>query len=329
MPSKPIFISHRHADRLIADVFNKHFQLWSVPRDAIFQSSEHRSGPEIGGKLKQQLREALSQAQLVLLIYTDPDEDWQFCMWECGVAVDPSDTTEDTKIVVFQAGKEECRVFLDEVVFKLELEDIRKFVTQFHNTKGLLEPGQKFADKVADNILEERAQRLFDDLKTVTPLGVREERFRWDRFVLWISPETLKKLQDGQTGDREKIILEEAQVRDPFGSAMLHFGYTSASNLTLGKLAERWRSGVDAKAPRGWIAALCEEMLRATNATPAEPPSEVMLSRLVKTWWLYPIVNHARILPDGSFEFDIYLYRLPDGFPEKLQAAAAAAAAAE
>ena len=47
--------------------------------------------PGVGRTLNAELRQALWGAGAVILVYTSPDEDWGYCMWECGVATLPHD----------------------------------------------------------------------------------------------------------------------------------------------------------------------------------------------------------------------------------------------
>ena len=42
-------------------------------------------------------------------------------------------------------------------------------------------------------------------------------------------------------------------------------------------------------------------------------PGQVFFRNTEKDF--FPILNHARIMPDGGFEFDIYMYRLPGELP--------------
>ena len=318
---RDIFISHRHADKPIADVFVKHLQLWNVPKNALFQSSDHRFGAEIGAALKDELRKALGEAHLVILLFTDADADWQFCIWETGVATDPGDATPATRVAVFQAGMDLPRVFNDEVVFKMSEEDIRRFVQQFHTTKGFYHSGSAHQPDVDPGIIRQRAEDLFRDLREVIPEGKREERYRWDNFQLWIAPESVKEIKEATGERRVQIIQSAAEVRNPFGSALLHFGYTTNTGLTFADLTARWSRNQKPRSsvPNGWIQEICEEINRALDSEPAVPPIELMLSSHVQSWWFYPIVNHARVMPDGSFQFEIYLYRLPSEFVEKIR----------
>lgn len=321
--AKQIFISHRHDDHEIASVFSKHFQLWSVPLSSIFQSSDYRASTVIGEPLRPQLRQALSEARLVLLIYTTPDKDWEFCLWECGVATNPSDETPETRIVLFQAGATVSRVFGDDVVFKLEKDDLRKFVAQFHKHVGFFIRDRAFQPEVHGDILETRAESLYRDLMQFSLPGTREERYRWDRFTLALSAAQARQLRDAsEREDRYRILKESATVGHSFGQALLHFGYTTgARELTLGDLVARWERSIqgDPDTPRGWIDELCDEMHRSIEDVPARPSWEVMKSSQYPGWWFYPILNHTRALPDGSFEFDVYMYRIPGALPADVE----------
>jgi hypothetical protein len=86
-----LFISHRHADQPIADVLRKFVTDRSGGRIAVFQSSSAQAdNPRVGRELQQELKEHLWEAGVVVLVYTSPEEDWSYCMWECGVATHPA-----------------------------------------------------------------------------------------------------------------------------------------------------------------------------------------------------------------------------------------------
>lgn len=70
-----------------------------------------------------------------------------------------------------------------------------------------------------------------------------------------------------------------------------------------------------ADGPQGWIQELCEEMNRSIENRPSQSSWELMKSATVPEWRFYPILNHVRLQPDGSFEFDVYLYRVPEALP--------------
>lgn len=324
--SREIFISHRHADHDIASVFSRHFQTWGVAQEEIFQSSDYQTSTVIGEPLRPQLKQALAEARLVLLIYTVSDADWEFCIWECGVATNPRDETPDTRVAMFQVGNRASRVFDADVVFKLTRDDIAKFVEQFHKHKGFFRSGAAFHPTIHPDILRKRTEDLSAELMKFSLSGKLEERYRWDRFTLRLKANIAREIRDGIEAARAgaavatptaELLSNGAEVIDSFGQALLHFGYTSgAKDLTLGKLVARWRENVAvANDPQGWIRELCDEMARAIEDRPSRPSWELMKSGQYPDWWFYPVVNHVRLNPDGSFEFDVYLYRLPGTLP--------------
>ena len=319
---KSIFISHKHEDKKIADVFKKNFQLWNVSLGNIFQSSDYRTSSVIGEPLKPQLREALANAVLVLLIYTDSDKDWEFCLWECGVATDPRDQ-QPTRIALFQSGEQLSRVFQDEVVFKLDNEEIRKFTEQFHKKAGFVYADKPFQEDVQADILQKRADDLYNDLSLLSIPGKREERYRWDHFTLDLLPAQTENVRSEVNPEKRiELLIQESRVVHSFGQALLHFNYTTGTkDLTFKKLINRWKEywNNEGDVPQGWIREICEEMNRAINNIPAKPAWQLMRSVVYENWWFYPIVNHARVLPNGGVEFDIYMYRFPGALPSDIK----------
>lgn len=303
--------------------------------EEIFQSSDSQASTVIGEPLRPQLKQALGEARLVLLIYTISDNDWEFCVWECGVATNAKDETPDTRVVLFQMCNHPSRLFQDEVVFKLHSEDVVKFVEQFHRHKGFFKKDVAFQPTINQNILRKRADDLYNDLIHFSLPGKLEERYRWDRFTLSIPTNLIREVREcnktarSESSETDKakrttacekaldIIQNNAEVVDAFGQALLHFGYTSgARDLTLDRLVARWRETVaGAGDPQGWIQELCEEVNRSIEDRPSQPSWELMRSALYPGWWFYPILNHARLKPDGGFEFDVYLYRVPGALP--------------
>ena len=129
-PFPLIFISHRHSDKRIADVINKHLRSWNVRGGQIYQSSSPQQGTRPGTVLSEDLKKKLSQANLLILVYTLPDEDWSYCMWECGVATDPK--TEHTRIIVLQCTESAPTVYQDHLRVAVNREGIHDFVGRFH-----------------------------------------------------------------------------------------------------------------------------------------------------------------------------------------------------
>lgn len=320
-----IFISHRHTDRQIAEAINKNLQLWGIPQKSIYQSSAAGgAGPRIGGTLTEDLKDALYRANAVLLVYTFADQDWSYCMWECGVATDPK--SQSTKIVVFKTTDDIPKVFQDTILIGITERDILRFTTQFHKEVGFLsDESPAFAPDIGEEILKRRSNDLYNDLSRVIPQGRRKERkdrYRWDCFTLKLNPDSVERIKNQkQSIDNQiNIIQQESEVTNQvFGDALKHFGFDEfESELNFNNLVERWKTTISyiEDTPQAWIKELCIEMLRAVENKSAEPTWELMKSaRRYLDWWFYPVVNHVRINPDDSMEFQIYMYRVPGSLP--------------
>src|SRR6516225_10466614 len=104
MSQKPLlFISHKHSDRQIAEVLAQFIEERSTARIKVhLSSSPDFQGPKFGKALNAQLRDALWKTELLILLYTSSDQDWSYCMWECGMAAHPE--SPNTTIIVFQCG---------------------------------------------------------------------------------------------------------------------------------------------------------------------------------------------------------------------------------
>jgi hypothetical protein len=82
-----LFISHKHSDSKIAQVLAAFIEERSNGRVKVhLSSSPDFQGPRYGKGLNSQLRDALWNTDVLILVYTSADQDWSYCMWECGVA---------------------------------------------------------------------------------------------------------------------------------------------------------------------------------------------------------------------------------------------------
>lgn len=176
-----IFISHRHVDRPIADILRQSLMDWSTGHCEIFQSSDQGTIQNIDKGIQDKLVKVLilSETELLILVYTHPDEDWSWCMWECGIAVDLTATGPETRIVVLQCADKAPTVFGDRDTVQLDLESIRRFTVDFHKSAGFFPKHPAFAHDIPADILEMRAHRLYEELQShaagVLPSQVKGE----------------------------------------------------------------------------------------------------------------------------------------------------------
>jgi len=177
MPDPTLFISHKHSDNKIAQVLAAFCEEKSGGRVKVHLSSNPDfKGPKIGKGLNAQLRHALWETDVLILIYTSSDQDWSYCMWECGVANDSQ--SPETNIIVFQCGSEYPALFNDVVRVNVRnLDDIKRFMNQFLRDADFF-PSIKgaIAPNLRDTFVESAAKQLYDNIASVLPPPLPYER---------------------------------------------------------------------------------------------------------------------------------------------------------
>ena len=312
---RAIFISHLHDDKKIADVIRNTLDEWGMGEIPIFQSTDPKSGPGIGAPLTAELKNALVDASVVLLVYTFADRDWSYPMWECGVATDPE--REHTKIVVFQCTDDAPKPFHDRVKVRINEEEIRKFTGQFHKDDKFF-PGfnEAFAPVIPESALDSISKTLYDRLIKVIPAKKLEPMYRWDFLTLELDSTYVREIRDESSESASKlaadIIPKNCVVKKAFGEASKHFGLAKVEEgKKIAELVESWEQNAGDSSKK-WILELYAEMMRAIRYESAGPAWELLKSVRPDTdWWFYPVINHVRVFHDDRMEFDLYLYRIP------------------
>ena len=80
MPHLNLFISHRHEDYKIAKKFRDEFERISGPACNYFLAEEIRKGDAWRGRIV----DTLDKADWFILLFTDPSQNWGWCMFEAG-----------------------------------------------------------------------------------------------------------------------------------------------------------------------------------------------------------------------------------------------------
>jgi hypothetical protein len=305
-----IFISHRFADRPIADVINDTLSRWGF--DDIYQAGAPGAGPRVGESLPEELREELDDVDLVILVYTFSDEDWSWCMWECGLATQPR-KADATRVVVFRCSAYDApRQFVQQVNVDVNLDGIRDFTKQLHRNEDFFRGlGKAYRPTVSEKTIDDLSKDFYEKLSRVIPTGQREERYRWDRFTLRLDPPADRLTIEASEDEIVELVQSELVVTEPFGNALSHFGYANLEDdLKLSDLVGRWTGETQKRenVSKDWIKGLCFEIRRAIDAYPAEPKWHKLNSVRFSGISYFPVLNHVRVHPDGSMEFDVYFY---------------------
>lgn len=324
---KPVvFISHRHADKAIAHVVNRHLAEWGIAERNIFQSSDPKQGSTAGQNQAQYLKSKLANTNLFILIYTHSDEDWAFCMWEAGIVQGRSDV--NTRFVVFQGTEDAPKTFImgKKLVSLFGLEEITRFTKDFHKTPGFIPPKDRNASPVAlrpdtpESVIVERAKRFYQDLMPVLPADQHDTHL-WDFIRLHLEPEPVEAIR--RLGDEKKVrqVLENYLLlkRPHFvglgynvNTAIRQFGFAGfEEGIKLSDLIEQWRRQ-DTTQETAWIDGLYTTIYRAIVNKPTPAVAHPFKSvREGVDWWFHASVTRIRVNRDHSREFDVYLIRLP------------------
>ncbi|MGH2707089.1 MAG: toll/interleukin-1 receptor domain-containing protein [Actinomycetota bacterium] len=332
-----LFISHRHEDRALADVLRRFIEARTGGRVRVFQSSSPGAkSPRQGGNLREELQHALWHASVVVLLYTTGEQDWSFCMWECGVAQLPGPSS--TKMVVFQCTDQVPMVFADQVRVGVRNEqNIEKFVND-QRTEPLYFPklGRAVTDfNAGTEPVQEAARKLYHALQDVlpTPDDVGEEWPPYPQLTMELTDEQMERIRKAE-GPAEKrlsvarqVVVEEALVTGGDGQVGRIFsarGFPrnpSMPGIPMRVLVSGWEANSPTSASR-WVDGMCSQILTTALDQFPTPRWELMRGADRTDWTLYgPMVRYIKKFPRRKCtEIDVIFckFELDDGNQPKI-----------
>jgi hypothetical protein len=313
-----LFISHRHKDKSIADALRNWIESTTLREVAVFQSSHPQSGLPVGTSIARSLLDNLWQTQILILIYTHPDQDWSWCMWECGVATDPK--SPDTKVVVFECAGVVPALFLDQVNVKVGSKDsLEQFVVQFL-TDATFFPrlGHPLAERLHrdDSTLKDAAAKLHAALEAAVPPKFRDASDPWPAWPYMrlsmpaaVKPEQSTSGAKGQGSEAEAERLVDAECIIRFADKVLckYFGLaTIPRDKPFAELPDLF--GEAAAPPPRWFLSLKRQVAAATRGKfPTVNWKRPATVESTTGERLCPILCHVTAVPyEGVNYFDIY-----------------------
>ena len=320
-----LFISHRHADKAIADVFRNFVNTYSGGRINIFQSSAVGYSTSVGSDLNHELSDKLKAATVLILLYTSKAEDWSYCMWECGVALDPS---VPTNIIVFEFAGHSPAPFSDLVrVNARDLTSVHGFTQQlltspnfFPELTGAVAP---HFTKTGEEV-KNAAQDLYYKLQDASPpddYALPEEWKVWPFLRLEIQLHHQVEISDQRYRDERStaqvetghptaldLVQQYAVVQAGDNALWQLFGSMGHRvGMTLQELAYIWQSK-KTNPQVEWLKVLCLQIAEATQdqwmTLPWAPIEGVDNNCYI------PVLTCVRKIPSLScMQFDVYFYR--------------------
>ncbi len=312
-----VFISHRHADKDIAQTVAEFIDRHSGGRAKVFcSSSKDFEGVVAGQTIEGTLKQALAASDLVLLIFTVATEDWSYCMYECGLATDPTDQKE-TRVVVLQCGAIPPKPYVDHLSVELhDLESITRFVRTFlTGTEYFPKRGEPLTGFQAQGPqVTEFAAELHQNLAAnLARLDVEEAKERPASTYLCIEldRDALDELQSeqGQSDeDAVRIVRDRARV---VGKSYAHalFGFLFDATTTLGRVVDEWTAdhpGAGSPALPAWFGSLVKQV-RAVAAGKIQEKVDWAPYRAEPGEAIIPFVAGSRTVPStGGLQLHVY-----------------------
>jgi hypothetical protein len=265
--SKPLlFISHKHDDREIANTVARFVRDITGGQVKVFVSSNPEfEGPRVGKELNKELKKALWNAGVVILIYTSDDKDWSWCMWECGLAEDPE--SPDTKVVVLQCLRDKPKVFQSGLnVLAWHKDSLITLAYRFRDADFF--PGRDGpVTGLKDTELRDRAEQLYEDLHDVIPVTPTENWSAWPFLRLKLSRELVDKLSlaNNQSPEARHKVLGDALVTVCSSGLPQLFGRAEvAANTPFAELIQEWTCTYPERT-RDWLDVISRQILAAAK----------------------------------------------------------------
>ena len=311
-PADPlVFVSHKHSDREIAETIARFIRTSTAGKVRVhLSSSPDFEGPRLGQPLNDELKRALALADAVILVYTTDTEDWAYCMWECGIATNPSDL-RPTSVIVVQCTADKPKPFGDQLrVDARDLDSVQAFVKALLTTTDFFArrdaPMTGFAPEGPDVV--EFAVGLHAKLAEVLPSGGGAERstptspYLRIRLNAQAAEELRTAYLAGETEPCLPILESRTEIAESTGAEAL-LGMRLEPGTTLGDVLAGWRDDHRGEEPR-WFSALAEQIEAAIvgKLRPVKwAPYKTTMGRAD-----VPYVAAARRIATG-IEFDVYM----------------------
>jgi hypothetical protein len=324
--SQPLlFISHKHSDRRIADVVRDFISKYSGGRVDIFQSSSPWAvGPRVAHNLNKELKSALWRAQALILIYTVPDQDWHYCMWECGVAT--NEESAESRLVILQCAGSVPSVFGEQVnINARKSEDIHKLVNELLTDSSFFPGLGRAITRFQRNSQEvvKAATELVKELRGVLPPEKADPNDEWPAypFIQFELDQTqvesiVKSKGRSRKQSATKIVQNECAILRADKYAERLFGVPSfAAGTKLKELGDIWKEG-HAKLQPKWLDMLSAQILDGVMWRLPVARWQTMTGVNDDSSYV-PMMSYVRKIPArNSIQFDVFFYKVKPRGPK-------------
>ncbi len=322
LAEKPtVFISHKESEAPIASELNKFLTNKGGGEGAIHveQFTYTAAGLPIGDNINQALLTKLADAEVLLLLFTRVDEDWSYCMWEAGAAIDAR-RPHGTRVVVMTLTDERPKVFSNDLmVDPRKLEDLQNLVNQFMTKPDFFpDRAEPLTGHTAKgSYVLDAADKLFEVLAPLLPPLETMRTRSWPAYP-WMRMEmTFAEIEELKELPRDKAcekVASIARIIESDRNLAVILQKPSLDGIeTLAALYKEWSRKLQRReseeAPIGWVRSLGRQLYDAACDDYPRPEWE-LLEDVRRRGQFLPLVLRVKVLPaEQRRHFDVYFPR--------------------
>lgn len=282
-----IFISHKKVEAEAASAIQESLVRLGTPDRLKVFVSEHITG---GTDWFKWVQESLAGSNLLLLLYTDRTEDWDWCMYEAGLFTDLKG--EDTrKVVCIQSTDDRPEPLKHLQAVKARPDKLVSFLEELYLKTDLLK-----LESPISPWLEARRTEIEQEAANIANVLMRRKvethHFGLHMFIHVSNPE---ELTETKIPSNALVTSDQSYVWNLFDK--------EPGNWRWGDLEKEVRKNKDQR----WLSELSRAMCRAKEKKKVKQIQASYLS-LVESKNYRPVLYRADTLANGSIRFKILFY---------------------
>lgn len=257
-----IFVSHKHEDRDIANSIKEDLESYAADKLELFVSGKNLT---LGGDYLAEIKAELRRSDLLLLLFTAPAKDWDWCLFEAGMFTPLISENERRRIISIHPPNGNGPSPLNNLHgVKADLKSLIDFLRSFYRTTEIVNLEKPLNAKLTDEKIEELAKKI-----ELSFLNNQAESFYPGHRVLVRLPDDFRFNPDGGI----RGIPHHAEVEGSDKSLAL-FGLGAGAH-TWGKLA----GSVPKHGLNNWTVELADAFEATVQRRLVKPVTAVMKSR--------------------------------------------------
>jgi TIR domain len=274
-----VFVSHKHDDHALAGTVKTALEDMSGRIECFVSGSDLSAGSDWNAEIRSQL----TKSHLLLLLFTEPSRNWDWCLYEAGLFT--SLGAEDHSVVCLHRPQDALPSPLQNLQgVPVRVDLLQQFLSQLCKETWRVAKEWRFGalvPRVPQESIERASNRIIKAFspKTIEALpDVRKEDLIYHpchRLVLDLS--AIEKIEAGIP--REALVVEGDGATSNFTLTLF--------NLACGRLARTWGDLVDAAGggDTTWLTDLDRHFVAALNEELFSPSTSMI--QLWDTWHLH------------------------------------------